>query len=76
MSRIASLAMLASACSLMVFQLAFVLRSQPPHGIVNACPSEDAAVLAPHTISEIIARFEEWRGSTCTPRIEKPFLFG
>ena len=76
MSRIAILIMVASASSLVAVQLNCAFRFRESNGPVNACPSEDAAALETPTISEIIARFELWRGSTCVPRLGKPFSRG
>lgn len=76
MQRMKAAAMLASASSLLACQIAFTFRAQQSPGVVNACPAEQAAVLPPRTLTAIIARFEEWKGGTCIPRLEKPFLRG
>ena len=76
MQRITAAAMLASAGSLLACQLTFGIRLPQPQGLEYACPSEGAAAQAPRTISGMIARFEEWKGGVCIPRLEKPFQRG
>lgn len=76
MQRIKAAAMLASASSLLACQITFTLGFPRSPGIENACPMDYADVPAARNISGMIARFGEWKGGVCIPRLEKPFLKG
>ncbi len=71
-----SFALLVPASAVLAFQLAFLLRPQVGRGAEHACPAEGFAAPATRNLEDIITHFEEWKGTTCTPRLERPLRRG